>query len=163
MSAPGMHRRLRFRVWVIAGLAVYAAAVVAVLVLPVSYSSIVNAIGEWLHSSVGLTGFGTGWIEFTANVLMFAPLGFLLTLLFGRPWVGILLALALSVMAELVQIVIPSRQPSLRDILANAAGAAVGAAVAMLLRRRSPKSLDQALPESGDAAETRAAVENGSD
>jgi len=163
MSRPTMHRRSRLRIWVVAGLAVYALAVVAVLVLPVSYSGIVDAIGEWLHSSVGVTGFGTGWIEFAANVLMFAPLGVLLTLLFGRPWVGVLLALALSVMAELVQIVIPSRQPSLRDILANLMGAAIGAAVAMLLRRRSPKTLDQTLPETGGVSETRPAVQDRND
>ncbi|GEK86248.1 hypothetical protein GCM10007198_03780 [Microbacterium aerolatum] len=152
---------MRSRGWVIAGFAVYALAVVAVLVLPVSYSGIVNAIGEWLAGSLGLTGFGTGWIEFIANILMFAPLGFLLTLLFGRPWVGALLALALSVLAELGQFVIPSREPSLRDIFANALGAAIGAALAALVvRRRSPHPLDEALPEPHGVIDPRPAVED---
>lgn len=128
------------------GLAVYALVIVVVLVAPVSFSGIVNRIGEVLGSA-GFTGFGTGWIEFFANILIFAPLGFFLTLLFRHPLVGTMLALVLSVAAEIAQIVIPSRQPSLRDVLANALGAAVGAAIAWLLlaRRRSAGRRQSAL------------------
>ncbi|KQP73824.1 hypothetical protein ASF40_00080 [Microbacterium sp. Leaf288] len=102
------------------------------MLLPISYATIVQAIAEWLDTTLGVGGFGAGWIESIANVFMFLPLGLLLTLLFRRPWFGVLLALALSVAAELAQLVIPSRQPSLRDILANALGAALGAALAWL-------------------------------
>ncbi|KDA04883.1 VanZ family protein [Microbacterium sp. CH12i] len=133
--------RSRGRLWVVAGLAVYALAVVAVLVLPVPYAGIVRGIGQAL-TSTGISGFGTGWIEFVANVLMFAPLGFFLTLLFRHPLVGTVVALVLSVTAEVVQIVIPSRQPSLRDIVANVFGAALGAFLAWLivLRRRKRRT-----------------------
>lgn len=152
---------MRARGWAIAGLSVYALAVVAILVLPVSYSGIVNAIGDWLRTAFGLTGFGTGWIEFIANILMFAPLGLLLALLFRRSWVGALVAVGVSVAAEVLQIVIPSRQPSLRDILANAIGALIGAAVAwMLTRRRSPHPLDEALPEAHGVARAGASVQD---
>ncbi|GGD75595.1 VanZ family protein [Microbacterium murale] len=130
------HRRTR--TWVIIGLVVYLLIVVAVLVLPVSYSAIVTAIGDWLRNELGIGGFGTGWIEFATNVLMFAPLGFLLTLLFQHSWRGVVLAFVFSACAELAQFVIPSRQPSLRDIVANVLGAALGAFLAWLivLRRR---------------------------
>lgn len=141
----------RRRRWVIGALAVYALAVCVVLVAPVSYSGIVNAVGEWGAASLGLDWFGSGWIEFVANILMFAPLGFLLTLLLRHHWYGVAIAVALSVAAELVQAVIPSRQPSARDILANTMGAALGAVLAwfIVLRRdrrtrRSAQSLDQA-------------------
>ena len=91
---------------------------------------------------MGITFFGSGWIEFVANILMFVPLGLLLTLLLRHHWYGVALALAVSVLAEVAQIVIPSRQPSLRDILANVLGAAIGAAIAwviVLRQRRAPK------------------------
>lgn len=131
------------RSWVIGGLIVYGLAVGIVLLLPVTYSGIVNAIGGWLRTGLGLSFFGFGWVEFFANVLMFLPLGFLLTLLLKRRRYGVGLALLISVGAEVAQIVIPSRQPSLRDILANAIGAAVGALLAWLLvvrrRRRAAK------------------------
>ena len=74
-----------------------------------------------------------------AVVALFMPLGFLLTMLFRRAWVGVLLAVLLSVSFELVQVVLPARLPSARDIAANALGALVGAALAWLvltLRRR---------------------------
>lgn len=134
MSAPTSFSRR----WVLVCLGVYAFACAIVVLTPVSYAKIVHAIAEWLESAGGITGFGSGWIEFAANILMFLPLGFLLTLLFRHPWYGVALALALSIAVELAQIVIPSRQPTLRDIAANTAGAAIGAALAWLvvLRRR---------------------------
>lgn len=131
---PDKPRRRR---WVLICLAAYATTVALVVLLPVSYAAIGRAAREWLGTTLGVGGFGAGWIEFIANVLMFLPLGFLLALLFRHPWYGVALALALSVAAELAQFVIPSRQPSLRDVLANAAGAALGAALAwvFVLRR----------------------------
>jgi len=110
-------------------LVAYAAAVGAVVLAPVSYSRIVNAVGQLL----GATWFGSGWIEFSANILMFVPLGFLLTLLMRHPWRGVVLAVVFSAGAELIQFLVPSREPSLRDLLANTLGAALGAGVAWLL------------------------------
>lgn len=121
------------RGWIGAALVGYALIAVVILVSPVRYSGIVQAIGAWLRGELALTGFGTGWIEFFANALMFAPLGFLLTAWFRHPWWGVILAVALSVGAELVQVVIPHREPSLRDLLANGLGAALGALLAWLL------------------------------
>lgn len=136
---PQQTRRPR---WVIWALGVYVAVVALVVLTPVSYEAIVNTLSNWMRDSLGLTSFGAGWIEFTANILMFVPLGFLLTLLLRHHWWGVALALALSAFVEIAQIVIPSRQPSLRDILANVLGAAIGAALAWLivLRRQGKKS-----------------------
>jgi len=123
----------RLRAWSVAGLLIYGLIVAAILLLPVSYSQIVNAIGDWVRYDLGISFFGSGWIEFGANILMFAPLGFLLTLLFRHRWYGVALALALSAGAELVQFLIPMREPSLRDVLGNVIGASIGALLAWLL------------------------------
>jgi glycopeptide antibiotics resistance protein len=131
------------RRWTIGGLIGYAVAVGVVLLSPVSFGGIVAAIGGWLSDGLGLDWFGSGWIEFIANALMFVPLGFLLTLLLRHPVGGMALAVLLSACAEIAQVVIPSRQPSLRDLLANALGALVGAGLARLivLRRRRDSSV----------------------
>lgn len=123
----------RRRRWAIGGMCAYVALVGIVLVAPVSYSGIVDAIANWFARSFGWDWFGSGWIEFAANIIMFAPLGFLLTMVWRRHAYGVIAAIGLSVSAELVQALIPSRQPSLRDILANALGAALGAALAWLI------------------------------
>ncbi|MFE6735667.1 VanZ family protein [Microbacterium sp. NPDC057650] len=125
------------RIWVRWALAAYLVVVALIVLLPVSYSDIIAAIWNWIRADLGMTSFGAGWVEFTANVLMFLPLGFLLTLLFRHPWYGTLLALVLSAGVEIAQIVIPDRVASLRDIVANTLGAAIGAFAAWLfvLRR----------------------------
>lgn len=133
MSAP-----TRRPVWVPWALGVYVVAVAVVVLSPVSYGAIVHALGDGIRDILGISSFGSGWIEFAANVVMFVPLGFLLTLLLRNHWYGVVLALVLSAGVELAQLVIPSRQPSLRDVVANVLGAAVGAALAwvIVLRRR---------------------------
>lgn len=150
MSDPAVSRRG----WVTGALALYSLALLAVLLLPVSYSGIVNAIGDWLRYDVGIAWFGSGWIEFGANILMFVPLGFLLTLLFRRPWFGVVLALVLSAAAEVAQIVIPSRQPTARDIVANTLGATVGAALAWLIVLRRGRRTAAEPPGTTDAPPT---------
>lgn len=71
--------------------------------------------------------------EALANVLLFLPLGAAGALLARIRWVIPTLVLA-SVGVELVQAVLPDRTPSLRDVLLNAAGATVGALLALALR-----------------------------
>jgi hypothetical protein len=128
------------RRWVRGLLCAYLLLAAVVLLAPVSYGAIIAAIDDLLRHRAGITWFGSGWIEFAANVALFVPLGALLTLLTRRPWWGALLALALSVSAELAQLVLPGRLPTARDVVANALGAAVGAAVAWwaVTRRRAP-------------------------
>lgn len=139
MAAP-----TRRPVWVLWGPGVYAVAVAVVVLSPVSYSALIHAIAGGIRDVLGIASFGSGWIDFGANVLMFVPLGFLLTLLLRHHWYGVALALVLSAGVELAQLVIPSRQPSLRDVLANVLGAAVGAALAwiIVLRRQTGSRTD---------------------
>lgn len=129
----------RVRRWALIALVIYGLAVLIVLVAPVSYSQIVTAIGTAVANTFGRHDFGYGWIEFAANIAMFAPLGFILALLLPR-W-GVVLAITVSVSAEAVQAFIPLREPNLRDILANALGAGLGALLAWLITRRRRSSV----------------------
>jgi hypothetical protein len=60
------------------------------------------------------------------NVILFAPLGFALTLMgrTGIRWIGY--AAVLSATIEFAQLVIPGRDPSLGDVFFNTVGAAIG-------------------------------------
>ncbi len=131
--------RTRRQKWALWALGVYVAAAGVLLLSPVGPGRILDALVTWFREDLGLHCFRQGWIEAPANVALFMPLGFLLTMLFRRAWVGVLLAVLLSVSVELAQVVLPARLPSARDIAANALGALVGAALAWLvltLRRR---------------------------
>ena len=129
------------RPWVIGCLVAYTVVVAVVVLTPVSYSGIVNGIGNWMREDLRITSFGSGWIEFSANIAMFLPLGFFLTLFFRHPWYGTILALVLSAGVEIAQIVIPDRVASVRDVVSNTLGAAIGAFLAWLfvLRREHKK------------------------
>lgn len=120
------------RSWAIVCLTAYALLVAVVVFTPVSYSRIVNGTSSWLRADLGLTFFGSGWIEFTANIVMFLPLGFLLTVVFRHPWYGAVLAVAITIGVETAQIFIPDRQASLRDVISNSIGALIGTFLARL-------------------------------
>lgn len=125
--------------WAVIGLIAYVVAVAVVVFAPVSYSSITAAIAHWLGDALGVPAFGAGWVEFTGNVLMFVPLGLLLTVLLRRHWKGAALALVLSIGVELAQVLLPARTPSVRDVLANALGAAIGASLAWVIVSRAER------------------------
>jgi glycopeptide antibiotics resistance protein len=136
----------RRRMWPLWGLIGYGLIVAIIVFTPVSYGTVIDTIGGWLRDGLNLTGFGSGWIEFAANILMFVPLGFLLTLLFRRPWHGVLLALVLSAGVEIAQLAIPSRQASLRDVVANVLGASLGALLAWIIVRRRRRVAESGAP-----------------
>ncbi|WP_169583091.1 MULTISPECIES: VanZ family protein [Microbacterium] len=121
---------------VLAALGVYAALVLILLIAPVSYADAVHAIDDVLRDGFGLTWFGSGWIEFAANVVVFVPLGLLLAILMDRPLRGVVVCIAISVVVELAQFLVPPRQASVRDVVANALGAVIGAGIAWSVARR---------------------------
>ncbi|MDO4252256.1 MAG: VanZ family protein [Rothia sp. (in: high G+C Gram-positive bacteria)] len=95
-----------------------------------------NASGELVrylltlgqHRGVLPGWFGYAQLEWLANVLMFVPGGFLLTLLVGparRLRIPLFLALA-SITIELLQLFLPERTSSIFDVLANTLGGLVG-------------------------------------
>jgi len=84
------------------------------------------------------SGFGYGDLEFTANVAMFLPVGVLFVLLFGprQWWLAVLAGIALTMSIEAAQVFLPGRVSDPRDLLANGAGAVLGALVGVALTAR---------------------------
>ena len=82
-------------------------------------------------------------LDVALNVAIFVPLGWLLARVghsrgLSRPGVIVLAAVgcgALSLSAETVQFFLPSRHSSVIDVVANTAGAVLGAVVCRLPRR----------------------------
>lgn len=80
-------------------------------------------------------------VERTANVLMFVPLGLLVTRVTRRWWWGVVVPAALSGAAELTQHLLrPERFATWTNVATNTAGAAVGVVVAVVLMRRRART-----------------------
>ncbi len=91
-----------------------------------------HSIPEWINY---------GFVEASANVLLFAPAGSLLALTLRRKrwWQLLTLGAAVSGTVELGQLLfLPHRVSSLQDIFLNTLGVGVGLLFAGLLRRRRP-------------------------
>lgn len=88
------------------------------------------------------------WIDYDfvqnlANVLMFVPFGFLVVLLVGRRrwWLGIVLGFIGSCAIELAQhFFLPARFATIADVVANTAGAAIGALLGVVIIVSRPRS-----------------------
>lgn len=119
------------------------------------YGAIVLLITMWpRHVDEGLEGliakvlrklhehgvpdwFGYGELEFSANVLMFIPLGFFLALLLSQRfwWLAVLIGPAFSAAIEAAQYVyLDDRTADVSDFISNSIGALLGALVAFIIR-----------------------------
>jgi glycopeptide antibiotics resistance protein len=90
-----------------------------------------------LHSH-GVPGFvNYSFVEFTANIAFFVPVGFLGGVALQRRfwWLSAVLGFLLSCSVELAQATfLPGRVASAKDVLANTTGAIIGAVIAGLVR-----------------------------
>jgi VanZ like family len=91
-----------------------------------------------LHS-IGIPAFvNYAFVEASANVAMFVPLGILLTLAFANRlwWATPLIGLAASASAELAQLIfLPHRFATFDDVLHNTAGAILGTLIVLVVRQ----------------------------
>ncbi|GAA0420002.1 VanZ family protein [Leifsonia naganoensis] len=73
-------------------------------------------------------------VEFSANIVMFVPMGVLLTLLLGREhwWLALALGVVATLTIEFVQLFLPARFSDPRDLLANTLGTVVGIAIVLV-------------------------------
>lgn len=125
-------------------------------VLLVAYVAIVAVIAFWptpvdrplsvviVRALAWLRANGIPWLrydhlEFTANVVLFVPLGLLATLLVrrGLAWLAPLACIAASALIEVTQaVVLPGRFSSVADVVANGLGGVIGMLLGLALARR---------------------------
>lgn len=76
-------------------------------------------------------------LEILANVALFVPVGFLLPFVWSRLrlWQVVLIGGLMSVLIESVQGLMPSRFPTVSDVIANTTGTLIGALLALVLVR----------------------------
>lgn len=76
-------------------------------------------------------------LEVLANVALFVPIGVLLPLAVTgmRVWQATVVGAALTVVIESVQLFLPTRYPAVSDLIANTAGAFLGALLAVGVAR----------------------------
>ena len=122
-------------------LAAVLATVLLVTMWPVpvdrGYSGSIDKLLAVLHRNGVPTWFGYNRLEFTANIIMFIPLGFLVALLLSQRlwWLALIICPAFSVSIELTQAAfIAARFATVSDVIANSTGAFIGIFVAVLIR-----------------------------
>lgn len=138
---------MRFRFWCgVVGLSLILVIVVAITLTPTTvdagYSSEIQWILHALHRVGVPESFGYHQLEFTANIVMFVPLGFFAGLITAPRWRALAIALpALSLCIELTQLLfLPGRVAAVSDVVANSLGGWVGLGVALVVvvRMNSP-------------------------
>lgn len=135
---PRSHARL----WVATVLlTIYTGFVLVVTMWPnpqqLEFGSIANRVLRMLHNLGVPLWFGYNKLEFTANILMFVPLGFLLGLALGRKvwWLTLVLIPTFAGGIEFVQgIALDERVSTLQDVAANTIGGYLGLLLALIMR-----------------------------
>jgi glycopeptide antibiotics resistance protein len=139
-------------------LVLYGLVVVAVTLTPTTldhgYESSISKILGVFHRHGLPRWFGYDTLEFCANMAMFVPLGFLVSLLLPSRtwWIALIACPAISTGIELAQhLYLSGRFATVSDILANSMGGAIGAVLAVILRnvvhRRDEKVVARVLWE----------------
>ncbi|WP_022890748.1 VanZ family protein [Agromyces italicus] len=120
----------------------YLVAVGLIVFLPAPEAGRVTGLVAWAADLVATVGVprepAAVVIEFAANIVLFVPFGALVAVAWrGLPaWAVIALGFSTSLTIELVQLSLPTRFPTVSDVVANTAGAAVGILVVGVLARR---------------------------
>lgn len=99
-------------------------------------TGLVGVMARWV-SDAGIAPYYQSAVvfEFLANVALFVPVGFLLPLAWSRLrlWQVVLIGALMSGLIESVQGLMPSRFPTISDVIANSLGTLAGGVVAVLL------------------------------
>jgi glycopeptide antibiotics resistance protein len=130
-------RRLRR---VTAGAAVaYFVILVAIAFWPVrvdqNAGDLLYRLFAWLYRHDAPRWLDYGFLEFSANVILFMPVGLFMVVLVGahRWWLGILAGLVTSCAIETGQLMfLPSRFATVEDVVANTSGAVLGTLLAVV-------------------------------
>jgi glycopeptide antibiotics resistance protein len=101
------------------------------------FESSIEKLLEVLHRNGVPAWFGYNKLEFSANVVMFIPLGFLSSMLLPVRawWLALIICPGLSVAIELTQaFALSARFATVSDVVSNSVGALIGALVAVAIR-----------------------------
>lgn len=127
-------------------LAIYTVIVLAITMTPQKpgpglIDKVVNTVLDALHGKGLLLWVDYSLVEFTANILMFVPLGVLVAIVLPRRlrWLLLVIGTVFSTLIELTQLLIPGRFSDVGDVIANSAGFLIGAGLTLLVKaiRRS--------------------------
>ncbi|NQX10680.1 VanZ family protein [Microbacteriaceae bacterium VKM Ac-2855] len=134
-----MHRgRLALTIATAAWLVVIGLITLTPATTPPNEVGFIRSVIAWIGGTPVTSWFTYDVAEFTANVLMFVPLGTLVTGLLGahRWWSAGLFALAISCCIESAQALwLPSRVPDVRDLISNGSGGFIGAVIVLSASR----------------------------
>ncbi len=99
-------------------------------------TGLVGIIASWV-ADAGIASYARSAfvLEILANVALFVPIGLLLALAWPRlrVWQTVLVGALMSVLIETVQGVMPSRFPTLSDVIANTTGTLIGALIVTII------------------------------
>ncbi|MFJ2502887.1 VanZ family protein [Microbacterium sp. NPDC087592] len=99
-------------------------------------TGLVGVMARWV-SDAGIAPYYQSAVvfEFLANVALFVPVGFLLPFAWSRLrlWQVVLIGALMSGLIESVQGLMPSRYPTISDVIANSLGTLAGGVIAVLL------------------------------
>lgn len=94
----------------------------------------------WLHAHGVPEFIGYNFVEFTANIAFFVPLGLLLSIWLRRFWLSCVLGALASCLIEASQyLFLPNRFATVSDIVANSLGAFIGAVLWLVILRLNHK------------------------
>jgi glycopeptide antibiotics resistance protein len=124
----------------LAAAVVYLAGVMLIVFWPAPVdrpaSEQLHTILDWLNSHSVPKIIGYNQVEFTANVAMFIPMGYITSVWLRKIWPGVIIGFLASCLIELGQaIFLPDRFATGMDVMANTIGAGVGAALYYCVRR----------------------------
>lgn len=101
---------------------------------------------DWLHAHGLSETIGYNQIEFSANIALFFPLGYLTGAWVRVWWPAVAIGFGASCFIELGQaLLLSARYFSVLDIVANTLGAAAGAALFLLIHRGPHRNTDTSL------------------
>ena len=140
MSAPAVVRARTGAVVARALLVGYLLFVGFTVWLPATVSAkvtgLVGIVATWV-ADAGIASYSRSAfvLEILANVALFVPVGLLLALAWPRLrlWQTVLIGALMSVLIETVQGVMPSRFPTLSDVIANTTGTLIGALIVTII------------------------------
>ena len=101
------------------------------------FETSINKLFSVLYRNGVPLWFGYSKLEFSANILMFIPLGFLVALLLPRRiwWLALIICPAMSIAIELTQsLALSARFATVTDVVSNSLGAVIGILIAVILR-----------------------------